>query len=78
MPSVDSKELVDELIANDGYYSTDPRAHQISQYTNDWGGTTYHLAYSKDDVIGLYTSPFCHDIKVLWKAGYPSPAKERQ
>lgn len=67
MPSVDSKELVDEIIAAKGHYLDDPQILQVSQYTNNWGGTTYHLAYRESEVVSLLTSPFCHDIKVLWR-----------
>lgn len=66
MPSVDSKELVDQIIAAKGRYMDDPSVIQVSQYTNNWGGTTYHLAYNENEVLNLYASPFCKDIKVLW------------
>lgn len=66
MPSIDSKEMVDAMIKNNGRYLDDPQCLQISQYTNQWGGTTYHLAYSNYDVDALYSSPYVHDVKVLW------------
>ena len=66
MPSIDSKELVDELIENDGYYSDDPRVLAIHQYTNSWGGETYHLAYNESEIASLFLSPFCSNIRLLW------------
>jgi hypothetical protein len=67
MASIDSREIIDEMIANDGTYPGDPQATQLSQYINDWGGITYHIAMTPRDVQNLYDSPHCHDVKVLWK-----------
>ena len=67
MPSVDNKELIDEIIKNDGYYYDDPRVLKIHSYTNEWGGVTYHLAYTPEQIDSLLTSPYCHNIKQLWQ-----------
>lgn len=67
MPSVNSKKLIDELIAKNGFYSDDPQALQISSYQNAWGDITYHIAYTPEELHSLITSPFCTDIKVLWR-----------
>jgi hypothetical protein len=67
MPTVNSKKLIDDMIAKDGYYPGDPQALQLSSYLNDWGDTSYHIAYTPDEVHSLITSPFCRDIKVLWR-----------
>jgi hypothetical protein len=45
MATVDSKHIVDEIIAGDGYYLDDPRVVKIVQYTTKWGGTAYGLIY---------------------------------
>ncbi len=69
MPSIDSYDLIKRIIDNNGHYEDDPIPLQISQYINFAGGTTYHIAYSLDDIEALYMSPFCKDIKILWKSG---------
>ncbi len=66
MPTVNSKELVDQIITNEGHYEDDPIVLAIHQYTNDWGGVSYHLAYSNNELISLFSSPCCHDIIRLW------------
>jgi hypothetical protein len=67
MPTVNSKKLIDELITAEGHYDGDPQALQMSSYLNQWGDTSYHIAYTPDEVFSLNTSPFCRDIKVLWR-----------
>lgn len=54
MPSINSKEIIDSIIAADGYYCDDPRVIAIHKYTNQWGGTTYHIAYSQRDIKRLF------------------------
>lgn len=66
MPTIDSKELIGKIIVNKGYYLDDPRVLRVSSYVNNWGETTYHVAYSKQEIVYFITSPHCHDIKVLW------------
>lgn len=68
MPSIDSQELAMSIIETDGYYEDDPRVIQVAKYKNDSGGTTYHIAYSLDEVFSLLTSPYCHEIEILWVA----------
>ncbi len=49
MPSVNSKELVDEIIASNGVYQDDPPVQSIVEYTNAWGRPCYGLNYSSRD-----------------------------
>ena len=66
MPTVDDKGMIDKIIAANGHYMDDPQVLAIYQYTNNWGGMTYFLAYHEQHVRSLYSSEFCHDIKCLW------------
>jgi hypothetical protein len=54
MPSIDSKDIIDKIIANNGHYSDDPRAFAIHQYTTRWGGQCYHVAYSQRELDRLF------------------------
>jgi hypothetical protein len=67
MPSFDSKEIIDQLLANDGCYEDDPQAIQVAKYENASGGTTYHVAYRESEIIDLFVSPFVGNVEVLWR-----------
>lgn len=66
MATFDSKQIIDEIIANDGYYFNDPRVLAIHSYDNSWGGQSYHVAWNEGEIANLYSSPFCSNIKLLW------------
>lgn len=66
MPTINSKDIVDEIIKNNGHYEDDPIVLLVSEYTNDWGKQTYHLAYSLSEIQSLLSSPYVHNIKFLW------------
>jgi hypothetical protein len=68
MSTVTSKELVDEIIANDGHYMDDPRVQLITEYTNMIGvrecwGLDYDLP------TRYYATEYVRDPKVIWRAG---------
>lgn len=67
MPSIDSKEFIDQLIRDEGQFEDDMPVIAIHQYTNNWGGLTYHIAYISEEITSLKNSPFCHDIKLIWE-----------
>lgn len=66
MPSINSTEIVKEMLKENGTYPGDPQAFAISEYTNDWGGRTFHIAMHLQELSSLYDSPHCRDIKTLW------------
>lgn len=66
MPSIDGLEIIQKLLRNNGVYPGDPQALQLSQYTNNWGGITYHIAMNEQQVLSLLNSPYCHNITTLW------------
>lgn len=45
MPTMTSKELVDIIVSNNGFYFDDPQVHSIVEYTSLWGGTCYGVNY---------------------------------
>lgn len=62
-----SKELVDKIVANDGYYVDDDRVVRIVEYTNAWGKLAYGIEYPSS--VGRYApSEYVNDPKVYWEA----------
>lgn len=62
-----SKDLADELVFGDGYYSDDPRVVRIVEYTNAWGGQSFGLEY--EGQLGKYSeSEYVQSPKVYWQA----------
>lgn len=62
-----SKSLADQIIANDGYYSDDPRVHRIVEYTDMGGKQAFGLEYGHQ--VGKYeASVYIHNPKVYWQA----------
>ena len=70
MPTIDSIDIIRTLLENNGVYPGDPRCYQISSYTNTCGSTTFHVAYSLDDVFSLYRSPYCNNCVALWERNF--------
>jgi hypothetical protein len=70
MATVNSKEMVDEIIAANGHYMGDPQVVKIVQYQNMFdGGTAYGLIYRGDDPM-RYEDPngACINPKVIFEA----------
>jgi len=75
MATVNDRELVDRLIANNGHYeanwrddpTADPPVLSITEYTNDWGGTSYGLCYPADPPDKYAASLFVHQPKILFQ-----------
>jgi hypothetical protein len=71
MPTIDSKELIDEIIRCHGVYEMDPRAAQIVEYTNAWGGRTYGVTYCTETLQNQrryeIETKFVRNPKVIWR-----------
>ncbi len=62
-----SKDLADKLVANDGYYSDDPRVLRIVEYTNAWGRQAFGIEY--EGQVGKYSpSEYVINPIVYWEA----------
>lgn len=60
-----SKELADKIVANDGYYSDDPRVMRIVEYTDMGGKQAFGLEYAHE--VGKYAeSMYVCNPKVYW------------
>jgi len=72
MATVDSKNTIDKLIENDGYFEDDPRAHMIVEYTNAYGTRTWGVTWSNESPERreryLIESKYVKGPKVIWKA----------
>ena len=68
MATVNSKELVDEIIAGNGFYEDDPQVVKVVQYTNLVGGTAFGLMWKGDDLGKYAASAYINNPKTIWEA----------
>lgn len=75
MATINSREIVDKIIANDGYDPddpNDPRVIKIVQYNNQFNGAlAYGLVYEIDPINGYNRyeqGGACHNPVVLFEA----------
>lgn len=63
MPTI-GREIAEKIIANDGYYSNDPRVKYVITYTNVWGDQAWAISHS--DPHEYYPSQYVRNPKILW------------
>lgn len=72
MATITSKDIIDELIKNDGYCADDPRVYQIVEYTNAYGNKTWGVTWSNEAELSKHRyeipSQFVREPKVIWRA----------
>jgi hypothetical protein len=70
MATIDSKNIIDDIIAKDGYYEDDPRAFMIVEYTNSYGNQTWGVTWVNDRAKYRYLqeTAFVKNPKVIWRA----------
>ena len=71
MATINSREIVDDIIKRDGHYEDDPRILKIVQYNNQFNGDlAYGLVY-ENDPPGTYDryeeSDACHNPEVIFE-----------
>lgn len=71
MPTFTSKQVIDELIVNEGYYETDPRAKAIYEYIHDSGQTVWAVDYDGHELERLFESPYVIKFKCIWPVKWP-------
>lgn len=69
MATIDDKDFIDRLIANDGHYDDDPQVLVICSYRTVEGKLTWSVAWTEADLVSLRTSPFVRDIRMIWRRG---------
>jgi hypothetical protein len=71
MATIDSKEIIDDIIA--GKYDDDhDLVIKIVEYTNAWGNVTWGCVYSCEAAMGMASryeipSNFVQNPKVIWR-----------
>lgn len=45
MATIDSKQIIDEIIKRNGYYEDDPRVALIVEYINAYGNKTWGVTF---------------------------------
>lgn len=68
MPTFHSKQIIDELIANDGVYPGDPQCHAIFEYKHDTGQILWEVDYDGRGILRLAESPYVLNFRCLWTA----------
>ena len=70
MATVNNREIVDTLIANNGWYPGDEiQVVRIVQYNNAFnGGTAYGLIYQNDPLNMYDPSPYIINPTTIWEA----------
>ena len=66
MATIDSAKIIREMLDNDGVYPGDPQCLAIYEYTNDWKKKCWSVCYEEMDLIALHSSPFVHNLRLLW------------
>jgi len=70
MATIDSKNIIDNLIANNGYYEDDPQVYMIVEYTNSYGNITYGVTWNNESrerrTRYLNETQFVINPKVIW------------
>lgn len=72
MSTIDNKDLIDKLIASDGYFENDPRVYLIVEYENFYGNTTWGVTWS-DEMFSsrlryLNETDYIKHPKVIWSS----------
>ena len=69
MSTINGKEIIDKIIAGNGYYPGDegsPPVVRIIRYTNKWGAVAYGTETPKE--AGRYkASEYVNDPELIWE-----------
>ncbi len=68
MSSINSPDIIQTILSNDGVFPGDPRLYSVWSYTNDWNGLTFKLCYRPFQEDAFLSSPFVHSPQLLWSA----------
>lgn len=75
MATINSKQIIDELIRNNGFLDAhpeeapdNPAAISIVRYVNHWGSETYGVTFRGEDPARyLHETPFVRDPQLIWE-----------
>lgn len=64
-----NEDIARQIIAQDGYYSDDPRVMQVVTYDNAFGGKSWAILYAQDVAVDRYApSEYVRNPQVIWRA----------
>lgn len=63
-----SIEIAQKIIAQDGYYSDDPRVLAVITYDNAWGYKSWAICYSASEIARYAPSEFVRNLETIWSA----------
>ena len=71
MATIDDKNLIDKLIANNGFFEDDPQVALIVEYTNAWGNIAWGVTWSNQPAQDRYLqeSEFVRNPRIIWQKG---------
>ena len=69
MATIDSHEVIESIIANNGVHPGDedmPPVVKIVTYDNQWGGKSTAVVYKGEDYYRYENSGHCANVKTIW------------
>lgn len=70
MATIDNKQIIDDLIRDNGFYLDDPRVYQIVEYTNTYGKITWSVTWSNESSERrnryMEASSYVRNPKIIW------------
>lgn len=70
MATIDNKQIIDDIIRDNGYYDEDPQVYMIVEYTNAYGNVTWGVTWSNESsqqrVRYLDETEYIRNPKVIW------------
>jgi len=67
MSMISSREVIVEMLKNNGTYPGDPQVYSIWEYGNQWGGVYWKICYKeRDEKIFLSTGVYYGEPRELW------------
>lgn len=67
MATVNSRDLINQIIKNNGRYGDDPIVVKIVQYTNAWGGTAYGVIHQGESLDMYAPTDYVLNPTTLWE-----------
>ena len=64
MATIDSKDIIRDLLLNNGKYQDDPQAYSVWSYRNQFGNMTQAVFWKQEN--DMLESPFVLSPQLLW------------
>ena len=65
MSTIDCKEIIKDLLTNDGIFADDPQVYAIYEYTNNWNNKTHYVCNNDIEEFRMKMGA-CHNPELLW------------